>query len=105
MIIAIVSSDDNVKVSSELTRNGFSVTKLASTGGFLMSGNTTLMVGTDDDKVDVAVDIIKQYSQKRTQMVASSASFGMDMSMSIPVEVNVGGATVFILDVEKFMKL
>lgn len=105
MIMAIVSNEDNYKVSSELTKASFFVTKLASTGGFLMSGNTTLMIGTDDDKINTAIDIIKKYSQKRTKMVASSASFGMDMNMSIPIEVNVGGATIFVLNVDRFEKL
>ena len=105
MIIAIVSTEDSSKVSSNLTKNGFSVTKLSSTGGFLSSGNTTLMIGTDDDKVESAISIIKQFSQKRTKMVASSATFGMEMSLSIPVEVNVGGATIFVLNIESFTKL
>ena len=105
MIMAIVSNEDNSKVSSSLNTSGFFVTKLSSTGGFLMSGNTTLLIGTDDDKVDSVIDIIKTHSKKRTRMVASSSSFGMDMSMSIPVEVSVGGATIFVLNVDKFEKI
>ncbi|MBP0979159.1 MAG: cyclic-di-AMP receptor [Oscillospiraceae bacterium] len=105
IIIAIVSNEDNSKVSSCLNKSGFFVTKLSSTGSFLMSGNTTLLIGTDDDKVDSVIDIIKTYSKKRTRMVASSSSFGMDMSMSIPVEVSVGGATIFVLNVDKFEKI
>ena len=105
MIMAIVSNEDHSKVSSQLNKSGFFVTKLASTGGFLMSGNSTLMIGTDEDKVETVIDIIKQNSKKRTRMVASSSSFGMDMNISIPVEVSVGGATIFVLNVEKFEKL
>lgn len=105
MIMAIVSNEDNSKVLSGLTKEGFFVTKLATTGGFLMSGNTTLMVGTDEDKVDKVIEIISKYSKKRTKMVASSASFGMDMGISIPIEVSVGGATVFVLNVDRFEKL
>ena len=59
LIIAIVSNDDANKVQSELTKNGFSITKLATTGGFLMSGNTTLICGTQDEKVDKAISIIR----------------------------------------------
>ena len=57
LIIAIVSNDDANKVQSELTKNGFSITKLATTGGFLMSGNTTLICGTQDEKVDKAIPL------------------------------------------------
>ena len=105
LIIAIVSNDDANKVQSELTKNGFSITKLATTGGFLMSGNTTLICGTQDEKVDKAISIIGEFSKKRTQMVPSTASYGVGMHTSFPVEVTVGGATIFVLDVERFEKL
>ena len=105
LIFAIVSNDDSSKVSKELTRNKFSVTKLATTGGFLMAGNTTFIIGTADEKVDEAISIIGQHSKKRTQMVPSSASYGVGMYTSFPVEVQVGGATIFVMNVERFEKL
>lgn len=105
LIMAIVSGDDSSKVSRALTKSNYSVTKLATTGGFLMSGNTTFIVGTDDDKVDGVLDILRQNSKTRKQMVRTSASYGVGMFSSMPIEVQVGGAVVFILDVEQFMKL
>lgn len=105
LIIAIVSNDDCAKVQSELTKSGYSITKLSTTGGFLMSGNTTLICGTPADRVDKALSIIGEFSKKRTQMVPSSAAYGVGMYTSFPVEVQVGGATVFVLDVERFEKM
>ena len=105
LILAIVSNDDSSKVAKELTKARFSVTKLATTGGFLMAGNTTFLVGTDDDKVDDVIHIIGSHSKKRTQMVPSSASYGVGMYTSFPVEVQVGGATIFVLPVDRFEKL
>ena len=105
LILAIVSNDDSGAVSSALTREGFSVTKLATTGGFLMAGNTTFLVGTEDEKVDEVIGIIGAHSKKRTQMVPSSASYGVGMYTSFPVEVQVGGATIFVLPVDRFEKL
>lgn len=105
LIFAIVSNDDSSKVSKELTKNRFSVTKLATTGGFLMAGNTTFIIGTEDERVDEAIDIIGKHSKKRTQMVPSSASYGVGMYTSFPVEVQVGGATIFVMNVERFEKL
>lgn len=105
LIMAIVSGDDSSKVSRALTKGNFSVTKLATTGGFLMSGNTTFIVGTDDDKVEGVLDILRKNSKTRKQMVPTSASYGVGMFSSMPIEVQVGGATVFILDVEQFIKL
>ena len=105
LIMAIVSGDDSSKVSRALTKSNFSVTKLATTGGFLMSGNTTFLVGTDDDKVDVVLEILVKNSKTRKQMVPTSASYGVGMFSSMPIEVQVGGATVFIMNVEQFIKL
>ena len=105
LIIAIVNKDDASEVSGALTRAKFSVTKLATTGGFLMSGNITLLIGTDDDKVEKAVSIISKHSEKRTELVPANATYGIGVSSSFPLEVEVGGATVFVLDVEQFYKV
>ena len=103
LILAIVSNDDSSSVSSALTK--FQVTRLATTGGFLRAGNTTMIVGTDDDKVDQAIEIIGNESKRRTEIVPSTASYDIGRYASFPVEVQVGGATIFVLDVEKFLKL
>ena len=105
LIFAIVSNDDSSRVSKELTKNKYSVTKLATTGGFLMAGNTTFLIGTDDDRVDDVIRIIGMHSKKHTQMVPSSASYGVGMYTSFPVEVQVGGATIFVTNIERFEKL
>lgn len=105
LILAIVSNDDSGAVSSALTREGYSVTKLATTGGFLMAGNTTFIVGVDDDKVQAVIDIISKYSSRRTQVVPSTSTMDVGMYSSFPVEVTVGGATVFVLDVDRFEKV
>ena len=75
LIYAIVSNDDSSMVSSSLTKAGFFVTKLASTGGFLMAGNTTFMVATEDENVDKVIEIITKYSKRRSQMVPTSTAY------------------------------
>ena len=105
LILAIVSNDDSSAVSHALSKEGFQSTRLATTGGFLRAGNTTLIVGTEDEKVDRAIEIIGQESKRRTEVVPSTASYDIGRYASFPVEVQVGGATIFVLDVEKFMKL
>jgi len=106
IILAIVHNDDNVLVSSSLTKAGFQVTKIATTGGFLMSGNTTFITGVDDDKVDEAISIIEKYSKKRIQSVVSDIALATgNMSAAIPVEVQLGGGTIFVLNVERFERV
>lgn len=105
LIYAIVNNDDSHAVSTALTKEGFQATKLASTGGFLMAGNTTFMICAEDDKVDHVIETIKVHSHKRKQFVPSSASYGMTGYTSFPVEVAVGGATIFVTNIERFEKV
>lgn len=105
LILAIVSNDDASSVSAALTKDNYSVTRLATTGGFLRAGNTTMIVGTEDDKVDHCIEIIGNESKRRTEIVPSTASYDIGRYASFPVEVQVGGATIFVLNVEEFRKL
>ena len=105
LILAILSNDDSPAASNALNKNGFQVTKLATTGGFLRAGNTTLIVGCEDEKVQDAINIIGEYSSKRTEIVPCNASYDIGRYASFPVEVQVGGATIFVLNVEQFVKL
>ncbi len=102
LIFAIVNGDDSHRVSKSLTAAGFFATRLASTGGFLSSGNTTFLICTESEKVQSAVDIIKEKSSHRKQMIQSAPESG---SATFPVEVSVGGATIFVTDVERFEKV
>lgn len=105
LVLAIVSKDDSSMVSSALTQEGFSVTKLATTGGFLMAGNTTFICGVEDDQVDQVIRIIEKQSTRRTQIVPSTSTMDAGMYTSMPIEVTVGGATIFVLDVDRFEKV
>lgn len=105
MIIAIVSHDDTKKVSNSLMKNGFFATKLATTGGFLSKGNTTFMIGCDDDKVEDAIEVISEHSKTRKDIVANSLVSEYGMFSNQVLEVTVGGATIFVLDVDQFKKI
>ncbi len=107
MILAIVSDEDGPKVMNELNRRNFGVTKLGSTGGFLRVGNTTLLLGVEEEKVPEAIDVIESKSKGRKQMVNSSImpNGGGGVYMPYPVEVVVGGATIFVLNIEQYEKV
>ena len=68
LIIAIVQDEDASRLINKLMYEGFGATKLSTTGGFLRSGNTTLLTGVDDDKLDAAMDIIEKTCKSRKQM-------------------------------------
>ena len=106
LIFAIIQTDDTDNVVAILNQQGYMVTKLNSTGGFLRSGNTTLLLGVDDEKLDAALAVVKKVciSRKQIEVFPSPAMGAMGMYTPYPVEVTVGGATVFVMDVAQFHK-
>lgn len=105
LIIAIVNNDDSVAVSAHLSREYYTVTRLSTTGGFLMTGNTTLLIGADDDRIERAKEIIQAHSKTRKKDVMTTESFGRGMSdSSLTEEVKISGATVFVLSVDSMDK-
>lgn len=106
LVIAIVQDEDSLELIESITEAGFRVTKLATTGGFLKSGNTTLLIGVEKDKVQSVLDVIEDICKRRKQLVttASPITGNIDMFMPYPIEVEVGGATVFVIDVDKHIR-
>ena len=104
LILAIVQDKDATNLSSAFVDANVRATKLSTTGGFLKAGNTTFIIGIEDERVDEALDIIKENGQTREQfmtppiMNVDTAEAGQ----SYPIEVQVGGATVFVMPVESF---
>ena len=109
LIIAVVQDEDSSRLLSALMQEGFGVTKLATTGGFLKAGNTTLLLGVDDNRLDDAIHVVESVCKSRKQIstVSSSMVGGMTHGeySSYPIEVTVGGATLFVLTVDQFLKI
>lgn len=107
MIIAIVQNEDTNLLSEALMENKFSVTKLATTGGFLRVGNTTLLIGVEDDQVEDVIEIVREVSKSRGQMITTTtpSAYGSDMFSTYPLKIQVGGAIIFVVDVERFEKI
>lgn len=107
LVIAMVQDDDALDVVDAITDAGFRVTKLASTGGFLKAGNTTLIIGVEAEKVQKVIDVVEDICKKRKQIITTPTPItgNVDMYMSYPIEVEVGGATIFVVDVDQFIKI
>ena len=108
LIIAIVQDEDSSRLLMGLMEKGFGVTKLATTGGFLKAGNTTLLIGVEDSQVQDAIHAIESVCRSRKQLTTATMSptgaAGSGFS-PFPVEVTVGGATLFVLSVDQFLKV
>lgn len=107
LIIAVVQDDYTDDLVDVITEAGFGVTKLATTGGFLKAGNTTLMIGVSKEDVEKVTSIIKEVCKRRKQIVTTPSPVTGSTGIYVPytVEVEVGGATVFVVDVDQFIKI
>jgi uncharacterized protein YaaQ len=105
LIMAIISSDDSRDALDRLTKAGFRATVISTTGGFLREGNTTIFLGTEDQQVAQALEVLRQTCRRRTQWVSPLPTLeGPGLEMSEPIEVGVGGAVVFVMNVEQFLQ-
>jgi uncharacterized protein YaaQ len=107
LIFAIVNGDDSPAVSKSLSQHGFRATKLASYGSFLSSGNTTFLICVEEEQVDTVIDIVQRKCHHRKQFVPATPAYGSAAAQnpSMPLEIPVGGATVFVTNIERFEKL
>jgi uncharacterized protein YaaQ len=107
LIMSIVNSDDARGLVEALLREGHRATLISTTGGFLRAGNTTICVGTEDDKVDEVLKLIEENCHTRTEYVNPLPPMmeAGELYIPTPVEVQVGGATAFVVDVERYEKL
>lgn len=107
LVIAIVHDDDAGELVSTLTEKGFGVTKLATTGGFLKSGNTTLIIGVEVIKLEEVMEVIRDVCKIRKGIISppSPVLGGTGVYVPTPVEITIGGATVFVIDVDKFERV
>lgn len=104
LVLAIIEDDDAVVLMDTLVENDFSATKLASTGGFLLRGNTTLLIGVEDDRVDELVALVRKVCIRRKRVLPQQST-EIPTSIAMPIEVDSGGATIFVLSVDKFHKV
>jgi uncharacterized protein YaaQ len=107
LIIAVVQDKDQRKVTDALLERGFQFTNIATTGGLLREGNVTFLIGVDEGQVEGVIDVLRASSKTREQLVNVFPPTIEPIGICIPspVKVLVGGATVFVLDVERFEKL
>ncbi len=107
LVVAIVHSEDTGALLGALLERGHRATRLSSSGGFLRQANVTIMVGVDDDKVEEVLALIRATCTSRTRVVNPMPPIMEpgEFFMPYPLEVEVGGATVFVLPVERFERI
>jgi uncharacterized protein YaaQ len=105
MITAIVNKKDAGEVCDALAEEKFTFTKMATTGGFLKAGNVTLLIGTDDERVERALELIRKHCAQRMEPMPAVMNVSAPALIHYQTEVPVGGATVFVSPVERFEKM
>ncbi|MDR3312902.1 MAG: cyclic-di-AMP receptor [Oscillospiraceae bacterium] len=105
LLIAIIHRDDSPAVLDELATRQMPFTRLSTTGGFLRTGNDTLLLGIEEERIPEALEILGRFCSIRKQFVDVGQAPFLGSLLHAPVEVTVGGATVFVVDVEQFHKI
>lgn len=109
LILAIMRKDDYNDTVAKLNENGIFVTKLSSSGGFLKKENVTAMIGVDESKFEIAMDILKQYAGRHQEIQYTMPAMMSDypdngIDMAIPVDTEVGGITIFTMTLDSIDK-
>jgi uncharacterized protein YaaQ len=107
LVFAVVQTKDVEACADALAAAGFVCTRFATQGGFLDSSNCTLMIGVGDEQVDDVVDILRGHAKRRVEMLEAPApGAGAPMPAIAPtVDIEVGGATVFVVPLDRLEKI
>ena len=108
LILAVVQSQDVKECADALTAGGFVCTRFNTQGGFLDTNNSTLMIGVDDVQVDEVFEILRRRAQRRVEMLDAAPPIpgGTIVPVLAPtMDVEIGGATVFVLPLDRFEKI
>lgn len=97
LVIAIVGDQEVQDMMGDLTSKGLRVTRLSSSGGFLHRGSSTLLMGLQEDEVWLAIQVIKDYSERKKIKLLNE---GDEEALS-----RAGRATIFVVNVEDFMQV
>lgn len=107
MCILVVADSDSNQLMKQMVEGGYSATKIGSTGGFLRRGSVTILSGVRDDQLEPLLDVVREVCHARKEFVPVQTLpfLGDGGFTSEPVEVRVGGAIVFVLDIERFERV
>lgn len=109
LVIAIVQSADSGKLTDALVERGFRSTRINTVGGFLDEPNITMLIVTEDEQLPDLMDLIRHNCQARRRYMnaapMSVETAGMPVVTAAPIEVEVGGATVFVLPLRHLARL
>jgi uncharacterized protein YaaQ len=104
LLIVVVQDQDADHAVKALVEESFRVTRIATTGGFLQEGRTTLLIGVMEEQIETVIDILREHCHRRTHFrpLAINTAESLSFTTNSYVEVEIGGATIFILHVEHF---
>ncbi len=101
LIAAIVQDRDADELLDALMETGFRATKIQTTGGFLRGSSNLILIGVEPEKVDQALGVIRSHCQSRTQLVhPDDAPY-----LASPLEVRIGGAIVFVWELQRYERM
>jgi len=101
LVVAIVQDDDVGQLSDRLVARGYGATRLSTVGGFLRRENAAILVATDEARLPGALAAIRETCHRRTAMWFPPSELGIPAPPMVPIEVEVGGAVIFVVPIER----
>ncbi|MDQ3811101.1 MAG: cyclic-di-AMP receptor [Chloroflexota bacterium] len=107
LVVAVVQAEDAGGLLTQLANRGFRATRIKTAGGFLRETNATVFVGVEDEEVEMVMHTIRENCTTRQQQITAIPAVMEpgEFFLPYPVEVEVGGATIFVLDVARFERV
>jgi uncharacterized protein YaaQ len=107
LVLAVVQAEDAGGLLTRLTERGFRATRIKTAGGFLRETNATIFLGVEDHQVETALQVIRENCITRRQHLnpVPPVMEPGELFLPYPIEVDVGGATIFVLDVARFERV
>lgn len=109
LVMAVLQESDYDTTVSTLNSHNIFVTKLSSSGGFLKKKNVTIMIGVDVEQLEDVLSILKSCAGHRKEIVytmtaTAPSAHCAGSTPAIPIQVDTGGATVFVMDLDSLEK-
>jgi uncharacterized protein YaaQ len=105
LVIAIIQDYDTDAFLKAISRHGLMATRIASAGGFLRTGNTTVFMGVEDDQVPLVKGLLIDHCRLREELAVAEALPFLDDADFEHISVSrIGGGVAFVARVERFEK-
>lgn len=104
LVVAVVQDYDTGRLLTALSEERIGATRIASAGGFLRAGNTTILIGVEDERLPTALGLIERTCRRRSQTDVASIDLAGLGAFDVS-ESRIGGGIALVATVERFERI